>query len=64
MYLLNNIRKQLLNKVFGKNGTGKNGTNSKVARNGTFSILGFRVGLSIWGGGLGWEWEFEFEVKV
>jgi len=32
--------------VLGKNGTGNNGTNGKVGKNGTFSILG----LKIWSG--------------
>jgi len=38
-----------------KNGTSKNGTskNGKVGKHGTFSILGFRVGLGVWDGGLG-----------
>jgi len=39
----------------GNNGTGDNGKNSNIGKNSIFSIfIGFRVGLSIWDGGLGW----------
>jgi len=37
--------------VSGKNGAGNNGTNGKVGKNGTFSMLG----LGVWDGGLGLE---------
>jgi len=40
------------------NGTGNNGTSGKVGKNGTFSILGFGVGVEglEWGGlGLGFK---------
>jgi len=39
--------------VFGKNSTVNKGTDGKVGKTGTFSILGFRVGFSVWKGGLG-----------
>jgi len=41
----------------GKNGTGNNGTNGKVGKNSTFSILGFGLRLGVWNGGLGVEME-------
>jgi len=39
--------------VSGKDCTCKNDTNGKVVKIGTFSILGFGVGLDVWEGGLG-----------
>jgi len=43
-----------LSKPTSYNGTGNNGTSGKVGKNGTFSILGFGVGVESleWGGGL------------
>jgi len=39
----------------GNNGTGNNGTNAKVDENGTFLILGFKMGLGACDGSLGFE---------
>jgi len=33
--------------VSGKKGTGNNGTKGKVGKSGTFSILGFEMGLGV-----------------
>jgi len=35
----------------GNNGTGNNGTSGKVGKNGTFLIIGFKLG--VWNGGFG-----------
>jgi len=34
--------------VSSRNGRGSNGTSGKVSKNGTFSILGYRVRLVVW----------------
>lgn len=57
-------------KLHKENGSRSNGTNGKVSRNDTFSILGVGVGLDFydWGLGLGmeiWVWGLErFNISV